>query len=70
MKQVIFTNVLYISNPSYFNVLYSLMITPVVRYLNEILRTDEEMSRVLSFKFINSKRKPKNLRRTQTEKIY
>ena len=35
----------------------NLNITPVVRNLNEILKTDEEMARVLSkFKFINSKR--------------
>ncbi|XP_062604091.1 uncharacterized protein LOC134265884, partial [Saccostrea cucullata] len=39
-------------------------ITPIVQNLNEILKTDEEMSNVLSkFKFINSKRQPKNLRR-------
>ena len=42
----------------------NLNITPVVRNLNEILKTDDKMSRVLSkFKFINSKRQPKNLRR-------
>ena len=42
----------------------NLNITPAVRNLNEILKTDEEMARVLSkFKFINSKRQPKNLGR-------
>lgn len=39
-------------------------ITPVVRQLNDILQTDEKMSEVLkNYKFINSKRQPKNLRR-------
>lgn len=39
-------------------------IAPVVSNLNGVLKTDEDMARVLSkFKFINSKRQPKNLKR-------
>ena len=39
-------------------------ITPFVRHLNGILKTDDKMSKALqNFKFINSKRQPKNLRR-------
>lgn len=39
-------------------------IAPVVNHLNGVLKTDEDMARVLSkFKFINSKRQPKNLKR-------
>ena len=38
-------------------------ITPIVRQLNNILKTDDNMSRaMLNVKFINSKRQPKSLR--------
>lgn len=37
-------------------------IAPVVNHLNGVLKTDEDMARVLTkLKFINSKRQPKNL---------
>lgn len=40
------------------------IIAQVVSNLNGVLKTDEDMARVLSkFKFINSKRQPKNLKR-------
>ena len=39
-------------------------IAPVVNHLNGVLKTDEDMARVLTkLKFINSKRQPKNLKR-------
>ena len=39
-------------------------ITPIVRQLNNILKTDDNMSQaMLNVKFINSKRQPKSLRR-------
>ncbi|XP_062612861.1 uncharacterized protein LOC134274600 [Saccostrea cucullata] len=39
-------------------------ITSTVRQLNNVLKTDEEMAKVLEkYKFINSKRQPRNLRR-------
>ena len=38
--------------------------TPIVQQLNHILKSDEEMKDVLqNYKFVNSKRQPKNLRR-------
>jgi hypothetical protein len=39
-------------------------VTPFVRQLNDLLKTDEKMEKVLNnYKFINSKRQPKNLKR-------
>ena len=39
-------------------------VTPFVRHLNDLLKTDEKMEKVLNnYKFINSKRQPKNLKR-------
>lgn len=39
-------------------------ITPFVKHLNEVLKTDERMPKVLeNFRVIESKRQPKNLKR-------